>query len=189
MKVKKIKLPGEELIEKLIVAVGDDPTREGLKETPRRVVLSWRELFRGYSMDPKDLIKTFSDVENYDQIVLLRRIEFHSFCEHHMLPFTGRGHVAYLPQDKVIGISKLARLLDIYSKRLQIQERIGQQVTKALDKYLEPKASACILVAKHQCMSCRGVNKQDSEMITSSLTGLFRQPQVKAELFSMIGDM
>ena len=140
-------------------------------------------------MRSEDLITIFNNPEDYDQIILLRRIEFVSFCEHHMLPFIGRGHVAYIPSNKVLGISKLARLLDMYSKRLQMQERIGQQVTNALEKHLKPKGSACILVAKHQCMSCRGVNKQHSEMITSSLTGLFRQPQVKLELLSLIGDM
>lgn len=171
----------------LIKAIGDDPEREGLRDTPQRVVKSWQQIFSGYTTDPADLITTFSEVDGYDQIIVLRNIEFYSTCEHHMLPFTGYGHVAYLPGKKVIGISKLARLLDCYARRLQIQERIGQQVTASIEKYLEPQGSACILVAKHHCMSCRGVQKQNSEMVTSSLTGLFREQQVKEELFALIG--
>lgn len=173
----------------IIEAIGDDPSREGLKDTPKRVAKSWQELFAGYSTNPADLITTFSEVDGYDQIIVLRNIEFHSFCEHHMLPFNGYGHVAYLPDKKVIGISKLARLLDCYARRLQIQERIGQQVTRALHEHLEPKASACILVAQHHCMQCRGVGKQNSEMVTSSITGLFREGQVKQELFDLIGHL
>lgn len=177
-------------VRQIIKAIGDDDNREGLLDTPMRVVKSWKELFAGYNTRPEDLITTFSEVDGYDQIVVLRNIEFHSFCEHHMLPFTGYGHVAYLPHKKVIGISKLARLLDCYAKRLQIQERIGQQVTAALDKHLEPKGSACILVAQHQCMTCRGVGKQNSEMVTSSITGIFREEsKVKEELFQLVGSL
>jgi len=174
------------IIRQMIKAIGDDDFREGLKDTPERVVKAWGELFAGYSIEAEDLMTTF-EADGYDQIIVLRNIEFFSFCEHHLLPFLGYGHVAYLPNGKVIGISKLARLLDTYSKRLQIQERIGQQVTEALEKYLEPRGAACVLVAQHQCMSCRGVRKQNSEMVTSSITGLFREPQVKQELFSLIG--
>ena len=137
------------VVRQMIVLIGDDTFREGLQDTPARVVKSWAELFSGYSTDPDTLITTFSETNGYDQMILLRNIEFHSFCEHHMLPFVGVGHVAYLPKGKVIGVSKLARLLDCFSRRLQIQERIGQQVTAALDKNLDPLGSACVLVAKH----------------------------------------
>jgi len=177
------------LVRALLNAIGDKPAREGLRDTPPRVVKSWEQIYGGYATDPADLITTFSEVDGYDQIIVLRNIEFYSTCEHHMLPFTGYGHVAYLPDKKVIGISKLARLLDCFARRLQIQERIGQQVTNALEEHLKPKGTACILVAKHHCMSCRGVQKQNSEMVTSSLTGLFREPQVKNELFSLVGQL
>jgi len=175
------------LVRGLLTAIGETTQREGLRETPFRVVKSWQQIYGGYDVSPAELITTFSEVEGYDQIIVLRNIEFYSTCEHHMLPFTGYGHVAYLPRNRVIGISKLARLLDCFARRLQIQERIGQQVTQALEEYLEPSGSACILVAKHHCMSCRGVQKQNSEMVTSSLTGLFLEQQVKEELFSLIG--
>jgi len=184
-----IRSHSENLVRALLSAIGEKGSREGLLETPARVVKSWKQIYGGYDTDPADLITTFTDVDEYDQIIVLRNIEFYSTCEHHMLPFTGYGHVAYLPAKKVIGISKLARLLDCYARRLQIQERIGQQVTKAIEQYLEPRGAACILVAKHHCMSCRGVQKQNSEMVTSSITGLFREPQVKNELFSLIGGL
>ena len=180
---------GMNIVRSMLTAIGDDPQREGLQDTPLRVVKSWQQIYGGYAMDPAKLITTFSEVDGYDQIIVLRNIEFYSTCEHHMLPFTGYGHVAYLPGKKVIGISKLARLLDCYARRLQIQERIGQQVTAQIEKHLQPQGTACILVAKHHCMSCRGVQKQNSEMVTSSLTGLFREPQVKEELFSLIGQL
>lgn len=179
----------ENLVRALLTAIGDKPGREGLQDTPKRVVKSWQQIFGGYNTDPADLITTFSDVDGYDQIIVLRNIEFYSTCEHHMLPFTGYGHVAYLPNKKVIGISKLARLLDCFARRLQIQERICQQVTAALEKHLEPRGSACVLVAKHHCMSCRGVQKQNSEMVTSSLTGVFREPQAHHELLALIGQL
>ena len=180
----------ENLVRAMLSAIGDKPDRSGLLDTPARVVRSWTELFAGYTQDINDFNTQFDDVEGYDEIVLLRNIEFYSFCEHHMLPFTGYGHVAYLPEGKVIGISKLARLLDMYSKRLQIQERIGQQVVWALNKLLAPKGSACVLVAQHGCMQCRGVKKQNSEMVTSSLSGVFKDSTTsRAELMSLIGNV
>jgi len=174
-------------VRQLLKCIGDDPDRPGLKDTPARVVKAWDELFAGYNMDLAKLITVFDDHDGYDQIVVLRNIEFFSFCEHHMLPFMGYGHVAYLPDERVIGISKLARILDACSRRLTIQERIGQNVVATLEEHLKPRGAACVLVARHTCMSCRGVNKQDSEMVTSSIAGLFREPQVKTELFSLIG--
>ncbi len=176
------------VVRQLIRCIGEKDSREGLKDTPSRVVNSWQELFAGYEVDVAELITTFTEVENYDEIVLLRNIDFFSFCEHHMLPFTGYGHIAYLPSEKVIGISKLARILDAYSRRLQIQERIGQQVIEALVKHLQPKGAACILVAQHGCMICRGVKKQNSEMVTSSLSGVFKEhATIRMELLSLIG--
>lgn len=180
----------EQTVRNIISFIDDHPNREGLRNTPARVVKSWEELFAGYNKNPADLMTVFSETNGYDEIVVLRNIEFYSTCEHHMLPFTGRAHVAYLPNNRVVGISKLARLLDLYARRLQIQERIGQQVIEALDTHLHPKGSACILVAKHQCMVCRGVQKQNSEMVTSSLSGVFKEtPAVRAELLSLIGEV
>lgn len=165
----------------------EEAKREGLRETPKRVAKAWKELFDGYHMDAGELVTVFEEVNGYDQIVLLRNIEFYSFCEHHLLPFIGRGHVAYLPGKKVIGVSKLARILDFYAHRLQIQERIGQQVVEFLSKELESRGAACILEAKHLCMSCRGVAKQHSVMVTSSLAGVFKEnASARAELMSLI---
>ncbi len=175
-----------EAVRTLIRWAGDDPDRPGLKETPERVARSYAELFAGYKQDPAELIKTFDDIE-CDELVLLRGIEVCSTCEHHMLPFTGRAHVAYIPtQGKVIGLSKLARLVDCYARRLQVQERLTCQITKALDDHLKPLGSACVIEASHQCMTCRGVGKQHSVMVTSSLTGKFRDSEVRAEFFNLI---
>lgn len=152
--------------------LGEDPNREGLRDTPTRVVKSWKEIYGGYGMDVGSVFRVFSDV-SCDQMVLLRDIEFFSTCEHHMLPFFGRAHVAYLPDKKVLGVSKLARLVDIFARRLQIQERIGEQVTDALMQHLAPKGAACVIEAQHFCMKSRGVQKQNSVMTTSSLKGAF----------------
>jgi GTP cyclohydrolase I len=166
--------------------VGDDPLREGVRETPQRVVRSWKELYAGYTQNPKDVFTTF-DSKGYDQIVLLKDFEFYSMCEHHMLPFFGKAHVAYIPNEKVIGISKLARLVDIYARRLQIQENLGESVTEALMLYLQPKGAACVLEATHMCMRMRGVNKQNSTMVTSSLRGVFREDaKAREELMRLI---
>ena len=170
----------------ILSSIGDDPDREGLKETPARVVKSWKELYSGYQQDPASVFKVFEDGA-CDEMVVLRDIEFYSVCEHHMLPFFGRAHIAYLPDKKVIGLSKMARLLEIFSRRLQIQERIGQEITAAMDGHLKPRGSACVLEAKHFCMMCRGVQKQSSSMVTSSLTGAFRSDTAtRMELFSHI---
>lgn len=179
----------ELLVRSMLEAIGDDPDRPGLLETPSRVVQSWRELFAGYSQDVGSVFKVFDESEKYDEMVIQRNIEFTSFCEHHMLPFYGHGHVAYIPNSNhaVIGASKLARILDIYARRLQMQERIGQQVVDALKKHLNPIAAACVLEAKHMCMACRGVRKQSSDMVTSSLYGKFKQdPAARLELFTLI---
>ena len=166
--------------------IGEDVTREGLKDTPKRVVKSWDSLFDGYKINPDDVITTFKD-DCCDEMVLLKNIEFYSTCEHHLLPFYGKAHIAYIPNGQLIGISKLARILDIYAHRAQIQERIGEQVTSCLEKYLQPKGTACIIEAQHLCMQARGVQKQNSVMVTSSLTGVFHQNEVKNELLKLIG--
>lgn len=172
-------------IQTLLRWIGEDPDREGLRDTPDRVLKSYRELFAGYKTNPGDVLKTFEDGA-CDEMVLLKGIGLFSTCEHHMLPFTGVAHIAYLPKGKVVGISKLARLLEVFARRLQIQERLTQQVTKALDEYLQPLGSACVVEARHSCMSCRGVLKQESVMVTSSLTGEFRKPEVRAEFFALV---
>jgi GTP cyclohydrolase IA len=176
----------QELIRTQIKEIGDDPTREGLLDTPKRIIRSWQELYSGYWEKPADLLTVF-DAESYDQIVLLKDIEMYSTCEHHMIPFYGKAHIAYIPDKKVIGISKLARLLEIYARRLQIQERIGEQVTEALMTYLKPKGAACIIEARHLCMCARGVGKQNSTMVTSSLKGaFFTSSAARMELMGLI---
>jgi len=166
--------------------IGEDPTREGLVETPNRIVRSWKELYCGYDQDPKELLTTF-DSDGYDQIVLLKDIELYSMCEHHMLPFYGKAHVAYIPDKKVIGISKLARLVDMFARRLQIQERLGEQVTSTLMEMSQPQGAACIIEACHMCMRMRGVAKQQSTMVTSSLKGVFlTKGEARQELMGLI---
>jgi GTP cyclohydrolase I len=169
--------------------LGENPEREGLLETPKRMIKSWGELFSGYDKKPEDVLTIFKedDVIPYEQIILLKDIEFYSTCEHHFLPFVGQAHVAYIPKDSVVGISKLARIVEIYARRMQIQERIGNQVTTALMDTLNAQGAACVIEAKHMCMSCRGVQKQHSTMVTSSLKGGFlKNPQTRKELFSLI---
>jgi GTP cyclohydrolase I len=175
----------ESLIEAIIDSIGDVPEREGLLDTPKRVVKSWKEIYSGYTQNPEDILTTF-DADDHKQMVLLKDIEVFSMCEHHMLPFFGKAHVAYIPRNKIIGISKLARLVDIYARRLQIQERIGDQVTSALMEHLEPKGAACIIEAAHMCMRMRGVAKQHSIMVTSSLRGAFELKKAREELMSRI---
>jgi len=171
---------------RLLQFIGEDPAREGLKDTPTRVLKSYAEIFRGYQEKPQDHLTTFQDGA-CDEMVIMKDVEFYSVCEHHMQPFFGKAHIAYVPDKKVIGISKLARILDTYARRLQIQERLTQQVITAIDDGLNPKGSACILEAKHFCMVCRGVNKQNSTMITSAMSGVFRENgPARAELLSFI---
>src|ERR1700738_1647357 len=167
--------------------IGEDPDREVLKETPNRICNSYAELFAGYHQNPTDVFKTFEDGA-CDEMVILRGIEVVSFCEHHMLPFLGVAHIGYLPDGKIIGLSKLARLIDVFAKRLQVQERLTTQVTGALMEHLNPKGAGCVIEAAHSCMSCRGVRKQQSVMITSSLVGAFRDdPTTRSEFLQFIG--
>lgn len=177
----------EDNVRRLLQYIGDDTGREGLLETPQRVVRSYQELFGGYKIDPQTVFKVFDDGA-CDEMVVVKDAEFYSTCEHHMLPFFGKAHIAYIPNGRVVGVSKLVRLLEVYARRLQIQERLCEQVTSALDQYLKPKGSACVLEAKHLCMTGRGVGKQNSVMITSSLTGVFKDPssQSRQEFLSMV---
>ena len=180
----------EAAIRVLIRLAGDDPDREGLRDTPKRVVRSYAELFAGYAVDPVALLeRTFEEVEGYDEIVLLRDIRLESYCEHHMVPIIGRCHVAYLPRDRVVGISKLARLVDAYSKRLQIQERLTAQIADTIDHVLQPHGVGVVIEAGHQCMTTRGVHKPGVSMVTSRMLGAFRNnPTTRRELFSVIGN-
>ena len=179
----------EAAIRTLIRWAGDDPDREGLRDTPRRVTKSYRELFGGYEIDPVALLeRTFQEVDGYDEVVLLRDIRLESYCEHHMVPIIGRCHVAYLPRDRVVGISKLARVVDAYSKRLQIQERLTVQIATTIDQVLQPRGVGVVIEAGHQCMSTRGVHKPGVSMVTSRLTGAFRDdPSTRREFLAMIG--
>ena len=167
----------------------DDPTREGLLDTPARVVRSYEELYSGYHIDPVALLeRTFDETEGYDEIVLLRDIRLESVCEHHMVPIIGRAHVAYLPHRRVVGISKLARVVDAYSKRLQIQEKLTAQIANTINEVLQPRGVAVIIEATHQCMTTRGVHKPGTSMVTSRMLGAFREDQAtRRELLAMIG--
>ena len=173
-------------ITRILQYIGEDSNREGLIDTPNRIVRSYDHLFKGYKQDVSDLITVFES-DGYNQIVLLKNIEMYSMCEHHMLPFYGRAHVAYIPNKKIIGISKLARITDMFARRLQIQERIGDEVTSVLMEYLDPLGAACIIEATHLCMRMRGVSKQNSTMVTSSLKGVFMEDaRAREELMSLI---
>jgi GTP cyclohydrolase I len=162
----------EDIVTRFFQYIGEDGTRPGLLETPKRVVKSWGDLYKGYNANVDEIFKVFD--EPCDEMVILRNIEFYSMCEHHCLPFFGKVHIAYIPDGKVVGISKLARLVECFSRRLQIQERLTQQITEAIEKYLKPIGCACFIEAQHLCMMSRGVEKQNSVMITSSLRGLYK---------------
>ena len=163
-----------EAVKTLISWAGDDPSREGLIDTPKRVVKAYEEFFAGYKKDPADVLgKTFEDVKGYDDIVFLRDINIETHCEHHMVPILGKAHVAYLPKNKVVGISKLARVVEIFAKRLQTQETMTMQIINTIDDTLEPYGSAIMIDAKHQCMTTRGINKPNVSTITTKFSGLF----------------
>ena len=165
------------------------PLREGLVDTPKRVIDAYEELYQGYTVDVKKLLDATFNAEGYDGIVLLRDIEFHSTCEHHMLPFTGSAHVAYIPVEKIVGISKLARLVELHSLRLQNQERITKSIADDLERVLRPLGCAVIIEAKHGCMQCRGVKKQNSVMTTSTMKGVFfEKSEARVELLQLINN-
>ncbi len=172
--------PGEkeamEAVRTLLAFAGDDPDREGMRDTPRRVINAYREFFSGYDEDPREVLsRTFDDVGGYDDMVMLRDIEFASHCEHHMVPFIGRAHVAYLPAEKVVGISKLARVVDIFARRLQTQETMTAQIAHAINAQLEPKGVAVYIEAVHMCMSLRGVEKRNVATVTTQFLGALKE--------------
>jgi len=176
----------EKAVREILLAIGEDPDREGLLKTPNRVARAYFELTVGLKEDPKVHLKTVFH-ERYDEIVLLRNIEFHSICEHHLLPFTGKAHVAYLPDGKVVGLSKLARLVDGFAKRPQVQERLTGQIADALMDELNPLGAACVIEATHTCMTIRGAHKPGSTMVTSALRGIFREnPGSRGEVLSLM---
>jgi GTP cyclohydrolase I len=180
----------EEAVRVLLQYIGENPNREGLKETPARVVRAYDEFFQGYTQDPaKELGKTFEDIEGFDDIVLVKDIEFTSHCEHHMVPINGIAHVAYWPDEKVVGISKLARIVDIFSKRLVSQENMTSGIANCINETLQPKGVAVYIEADHQCMSIRGVKKRSSSTITTTFTGKLKDCQMTQTRFlAMIGD-
>lgn len=164
----------EALVKQLLVALGEDPEREGLKATPRRVAQAWQFLTRGYETDPRDVLNNAIFEETVDEMITIRDIEVYSMCEHHLLPFFGKAHVAYLPDGKIIGFSKIPRLVDIYARRLQVQERLTQQIASTIQDLLKPKGVAVVIEAVHLCMTMRGVEKQNSVAVTSAMLGGFR---------------
>ncbi|TQV73338.1 GTP cyclohydrolase I FolE [Denitrobaculum tricleocarpae] len=176
-------------VKTLLRWAGDDPDREGLLATPDRVVRSYDEFFGGYDVDPDEVLqRTFEEVEGYDEIVLLRDIDFVSHCEHHMAPIIGRAHVAYMPDNRVVGISKLARIVEAYARRLQIQEKMTAQIANSINEVLKPKGVAVVIEAAHQCMTTRGVNKTGVTMVTSRMLGLFRSnASTRREFLALVG--
>lgn len=179
----------ENAIRTLLAYAGDDPEREGLLDTPARVVRSFDEFYGGYLQDPVEILeRTFDETEGYDEMVLLKGIEFVSHCEHHMAPILGKVHVAYLPRTRVVGISKLARVVEVYARRLQIQEKMTSQIAKAIDGVLEPEGVAVVVEAVHHCMTTRGVNKSGVSMVTSKMLGAFRDdPSTRREFLANVG--
>ena len=179
----------EAAVRVLLRWAGDDPGREGLRDTPSRVARAYEEFFSGYGVDPVALLeRTFEETEGYDEIVLLRDIRVESHCEHHMAPIIGRAHVAYLPHRRVVGISKLARVVEAYAKRLQIQEKMTAQIANTIHDVLQPRGVAVMIEATHQCMTTRGVHKPGATMVTSRLLGAFRDdPTTRRELLALIG--
>ena len=176
----------EHNIRRILEYIGENPDREGLVETPKRILKSYDRLFGGYKKKPEDLMKVFEDGA-CDEMVILKNIRFYSTCEHHMLPFWGVAHVAYIPNGKVIGVSKLARLVDMFARRMQIQERIGEQVVDALMRFLNAKGAACVIEAQHMCMTARGVENQTAKMVTSALRGCLQQDaRARMEFLQMI---
>jgi GTP cyclohydrolase IA len=178
----------EAAVRVLIRWAGDNPAREGLLDTPGRVVRAYEEFFAGYKEDPEAILeRTFEEVEGYDEIVLLRDIRVESYCEHHMVPIIGRAHVAYLPHRRVVGISKLARVVEAYGKRLQIQEKMTAQIANTINEVLQPRGVAVVIEAEHECMSTRGVHKSGVSMVTSRMLGAFRDNEAtRRELLAMI---
>ena len=182
------RVAAEAAVRTLIAYVGDDPNREGVRDTPKRVIGAYEELYRGYRESPAETLeRTFSETGAYDDLVLVRDISFNSFCEHHMMPFTGKAHVAYMPVDKVVGLSKLARLVDVYARRLQTQEHMNSQIATAIEDILKPRGVAVMIEAEHTCMSLRGVEKPGALTVTTQFRGVFRDdPNEQLRFISMV---
>ena len=191
-KIKSTKISENQALEAvktLIKWAGDNPEREGLKETPKRVIRSYKDFFSGYNSDPREILsKKFKEVDGYDEIIILKNIRLESHCEHHMVPFIGTAHVGYLPKNKVVGLSKLARLVETFAKRLQIQEKLTAQIANAIDEVLQPKGVGVIIEASHLCVATRGIHKPDSKMVTSRMLGSFRNDQAtRKEFLDLVG--
>ena len=186
--IKPSREEAEEAVRTLICWTGDDPDREGLIETPKRVVKAYEEFFEGYDMDPEGVLqKTFEEVQGYDDAVIVRNIRVESHCEHHIVPIIGVAHVGYIPNNRVVGISKLARVIEIFGKRLQTQETMTAQIADTIQKVLEPKGVAVVVDASHQCMTTRGIHKTESSTITSRMLGAFRDnPETRSEFMNLI---
>jgi len=187
--VKPTEDDAKEAVRTLIKWAGDDPKREGLIETPARVVKSYKDFFSGYNLDPREILsKKFREVEGYDEIIILKDIRLESHCEHHMVPFVGIAHVGYLPKKKIVGLSKLARLVEIFAKRLQIQEKLTAQIANSIDEVLQPRGVGVIIEASHLCVATRGIHKPDSKMVTSRMLGSFRDdPATRKEFLELVG--
>lgn len=179
----------EAAVRTLIEWAGDDPDREGMLDTPKRVANAYKDWFSGYNEDPHDFLnRTFSEVEDYDEMVTLRAIDFESHCEHHIALITGKAYVAYLPKNRVVGISKLARVVDTYARRFQVQEKMTAQIANSIEEVLEPKGVGVVIVARHACMTTRGVHKSGVDMVTSTMTGSFRKNEAtRLEFMNTIG--
>lgn len=175
-----------ENIKQIIDSIGDDSTREGVRDTPKRVIKSWQTIYGGYKQSVKDILQTQFTCSEYSQMITLKNIEFYSTCEHHMQPFVGNIHIAYIPVEKVVGLSKLARVAEVFARRLQIQEKLTEQIAQSIWDELSPLGVGVCIEAKHFCMMSRGVNKQNSVMRTTSLKGNFKLPEVRAEFLESI---
>ena len=179
----------EEAVRTLIRWAGDDPAREGLRDTPARVARAYEEFFAGYEQDPREILKrTFSEVDGYDEMIVMNDIRFESHCEHHMVPIIGKAHIGYLPDKRVVGISKLARLVEVYARRLQVQEKMTVQIADTLQEILQPRGVAVVIEAAHQCMTTRGVHKPGVGLVTSRMVGAFRDdPSTRREFLAVLG--
>ena len=179
----------EDAVRILLRWAGEDPAREGLRDTPTRVVRAYRDWFSGYEVDPNEYMRrTFEEVAGYDELIVLRDIEFESHCEHHMAPIIGKAHVGYLPTDKVVGISKLARVVEAYARRFQVQEKLTAQIAQCIDGVLKPRGVGVVIEAMHQCMTTRGVHKSGVSMVTSQMLGTFREDaRTRAEFLGLVG--
>ncbi len=177
----------EEAVRTLLLWAGDDPSREGLQDTPRRVAKAYKEFYKGYDEDAAEILdRVFEEVEGYRDMVLVRDIPFYSHCEHHMVPFVGKAHIGYYPAKGVVGLSKLARVVDVYARRLQTQETMTAQIADVIDSVLKPRGVAVLIEAEHMCMSMRGVQKQGSSTMTTRYTGVFNEPSEQVRFFTMV---